>query len=439
MDNELIIAYPFDNFTPPEPNDGISKLTITDIPEDDDMTLIIKLLTNDNRKYKSFLDRIKYKDFLTGLKILNLSNNNLVEIDQSLFTKKLKNLEELNLSNNKGLEFISPFSNLTGLKILNLSNCGIEEIIMKDFNGLGNLVELNLSNNNIEKLEENVFENLYSINKIYLNNNELTTISYNHFNKLPHLEELNLLNNKFKEGLIFEIELFNVKDDNVLIEKKFLVEEDDDYDEATDDVAKEDRCFWSIGPYDIKSTDFLKKPNNFLFQLPGNSENYECASLTDMKKTAVLRNRHYNGYYECSNQIMNKVFETGQTPLYFGPGDYNENVEYVQFGTASKYYVEKPDWLWNGPVPEPRKFKLVQVGTKQKYFVSKSVIEEGNVVSDTHCDLGDNGFIYRLENIKPKSRSRSGGGKKPKKTFKKPKNIHKGKKKTKKNICRRRK
>ena len=63
MDNELIIAYPFDNFTPPEPNDKISKLTITDIPEDDDMTLITKLLTYENRKYKSFLDRIKYKDF----------------------------------------------------------------------------------------------------------------------------------------------------------------------------------------------------------------------------------------------------------------------------------------------------------------------------------------------------------------------------------------
>lgn len=196
-------------------------------------------------------------------------------------------------------------------------------------------------------------------------------------------------------------------------------EEDEDYDEAPKGLSNKDKCYWSIGLYDVKITDYLKNPNNFLIQLPGSSDNYECTSLNDMKKTASLkeefnlRENDYKGFYECSQAIMEKVRESGTVPLAFGPGDFNDAVEYVQFGTASRYYVRKPEWLWDGPIPEPKKFKLVQDSPDLKYFVSKSVVKyNGNVVSDTHCDLGDNGYIYRLEPILE-------GGKRVKKTNKK--------------------
>jgi len=207
-------------------------------------------------------------------------------------------------------------------------------------------------------------------------------------------------------------------------------EEDEDYDEAPEDLGNKDKCFWAIGPYDIKNTDYLTSPNHFLIQLPGGSSNYDCASLSDMKRTAKSqetggrRRKYYKGYYECSQAIMDKVRATNATPLFFRPGvDYNDTVEYVQFGTSSKYYVKKPEWLWNGPIPEPKKFKLVQDSPDLKYFVSKSMaVYQEMAISDTHCDLRDNGYVYRLEPILE-------GGKRVKKTNKKTvKKVKKNKK-----------
>jgi uncharacterized protein YjbI with pentapeptide repeats len=208
-------------------------------------------------------------------------------------------------------------------------------------------------------------------------------------------------------------------------------EEDEEYDEAPEGLSNKDKCFWPYGPYDVKITDYLTNPNHFLIQLPGSSSNYECGSLNDMKRSASLkeefnlRENDYKGYYECSGELMEKTRRTGITPLAFGPGDFNDAVEYIQFGTASKYYVRKPEWLWDGPIPEPKKFKLIQDSPDLKYFVSKSIVKyNGNVVSDTHCDFGDNGYVYRLEPILE-------GGKRVKKIVKK---INKNKKANKKTV-----
>ena len=212
---------------------------------------------------------------------------------------------------------------------------------------------------------------------------------------------------------------FTLADYNIMVENDWStdLDLDEDYDEASEGLTNADKCFWAIGPYDVQNADYLKNTNNFIIRLPGDSGNYECASLSDMKRAANLKGelgldyRDYKGFYECSKELMDKVRKTGVTPLSFKPGvDFNFEVEYIQFGTASKYYVKKPEWLWDGPIPEPKKFKLVQDSPDLKYFVSKSVaIYRGNVVSDTHCDLQDNGYIYRLEPILEPIRS---GGKK---------------------------
>jgi uncharacterized protein YjbI with pentapeptide repeats len=226
---------------------------------------------------------------------------------------------------------------------------------------------------------------------------------------------------------------------NTMAEKDWeidVTDEDEDYDEAPEDLANEDKCFWGIGPYNVKNTDYLTKPNNFIIQLPGDSNNYECVSLRDMKQLANLKNElklrvvDYQGFYECSKAIMDKVRASNTTPLFFRPDiDFDSTVEYVVFGTASKYYVKKPEWLWDGPIPEPKKFKLVKDSPDLKYFVSKSIgLYNADVVSDTHCDLRDNGYVYRLEPII------SGGRKGAKPSIKKAKKENKKTVKRNKNI-----
>ncbi len=197
-------------------------------------------------------------------------------------------------------------------------------------------------------------------------------------------------------------------------------EDGEGYDEeAPEGLNNKDKCFWPYGPYDIKNTNYLKNPNNFLIQQPG-GDNYECASLSDMKKTAKSIERggsnrkYYKEFFVCSDKVMDNVRTTGVVPLDFGPEDYDNTVEYVQFGTAPTYYVRKPEWLWDGPVPEPKKFKLVKESPDLKYFVSNSVaLYKASLISATHCALNDSGYVYRLEPILE-------GGKRVKKTNKKP-------------------
>ena len=197
-----------------------------------------------------------------------------------------------------------------------------------------------------------------------------------------------------------------------------IEEEDEDYEEAPDDMPTEQKCLWGLGPYYISSAEYLKKTNHFIFKLP-NSNNYECASLNDLKRTAKIDGQQniYEGFYECSKRIMDKVRNSGAVPLSFRPDDYIESVEYIRLGAATAFYVVKPKWLWKGPAPEPRKFELVKIGDEEKYFVSKSIAKgyTRNVISGTHCDLHDKGYIYKLVPIN------SGGKriKKKRKTLKK--------------------
>jgi len=194
---------------------------------------------------------------------------------------------------------------------------------------------------------------------------------------------------------------FTLENYNIMVDNDWNIDLNEDYEEAPEGLKNIDKCFWVVGYHDVQIADYLRNPNNFVIQLPGDSNNYECASLSDMKRAANLKSElgleqnDYKGFYECSKEIMDKVRETGATPLFFRPGvDFNDTVEYVQFGTASIYYVKKPYWLWGGPIPEPKKFKLVKDSPDKKYFVSKSVaVYQGNVISDTHCDLQDNGYI----------------------------------------------
>ena len=193
-------------------------------------------------------------------------------------------------------------------------------------------------------------------------------------------------------------------------------EDDDDYEKAGETIAPKDKCFWSSGPYDIESKNWLKKSGNFIVQVPDietkssgsgiiltESENYHCLSLEYLKQVSKIERKEdkYETFHECSKDVMAKVLApNGITPLGFGydddKKDYNLCVSYVKIDT---YFVEKPDWFWNGPVPEPRKFKLVKIEGGEKYLVSRSIALYGhNAISGVHCDKSDKYYVYRLDN-----------------------------------------
>ena len=419
----------------------------------------------------------------TECEIIKCNMNNITfkdsEITKSIFTGCIiENAKFVNTNllltgfykKNEDDEVPYPLFKNSSFIDLTIDSCDLDELLFKN-------IEMSQVNAWQTTFDECIFDSFYISDCTFINGGFVKTRFKN-----PDRRQTgnNTIQNTDLRTIIFEgdieledIFIINIRDDNIRIDNPYQNirenaqppgnigfydrdepeaaeddEEDEEYDEAPEGLSNKDKCFWPYGPYDVKNTDYLKNPNHFLIQLPGSSTNYECTSLNDMKKTANLkeefnlRENDYKGYYECSDKLMEKSLRTGITPLAFGPGDFNDAVEYVLFGTASRYYVRKPEWLWDGPIPEPKKFKLVQEdSTALKYFVSKSVVKyNGNVVSDTHCDLGDNGYVYRLEpileggkRVKKTNKKTNKKVKKNKKTIKKVKKNKKTVKKVKKN------
>jgi uncharacterized protein YjbI with pentapeptide repeats len=193
-------------------------------------------------------------------------------------------------------------------------------------------------------------------------------------------------------------------------------------DESLDDEAVEgdkNICFDYIYGDDKNILKYLQKnPLNLVIKKT-NGE-FECESLSSLRKQ--YKNERsgkykYYGYYECSKELMDKVKETGTTPMDFGINDYDSTKEYVKIGSALSY-IEKPDWIYDGPPAEPRIYELVSTGEK-KYLVEKSLTKSGaNVVSGIHCDLNDYFEIFKLVPIQLEG-NMSGGNKSHKKTYNK--------------------
>ncbi|XP_043289092.1 leucine-rich repeat-containing protein 15-like [Venturia canescens] len=93
----------------------------------------------------------------------------------------------------------------TSLEKLYLKNNSLRYITSGDFAGLRNLKELDLSNNKIERLDTGIFQSM-SLDTLYLNNNSLTHIKSGDFAGLHSLIKLDLLSNKIEqlENGVFE-------------------------------------------------------------------------------------------------------------------------------------------------------------------------------------------------------------------------------------------
>lgn len=132
---------------------------------------------------------------MTGLKLLNISYNEIVEVPKNSFPK-LYELHTIDLSHNK-LQFIfdGVFQPLLSLRSLNLSFNNLIEIKSATFGTIPTLLDINLKNNFLRKIAKAALVKLISLRSLSVENNQLTRI----FEVPISLNSLNLRNNSIDE------------------------------------------------------------------------------------------------------------------------------------------------------------------------------------------------------------------------------------------------
>jgi Leucine-rich repeat (LRR) protein len=131
-----------------------------------------------------------------NMEILDLSGLNLTSVPSSL--DELPQLKLLNLSNNKLINIPKGFfDKLTELEVLDLGYNQLNTLPYECFDGLNALVTLNLSGNQISTLPKCITA-LTSLVSLYLAKNELTILQNECFDGLNALEDLDLSSNQLK-------------------------------------------------------------------------------------------------------------------------------------------------------------------------------------------------------------------------------------------------
>lgn len=144
---------------------------------------------------------------LNELKLLDLSDNNIVDIPRNAFTG-VKNLIYLNISNNHHLAPIPQtiIHPLTKLRILDMSQTGMKVLPNELFANCPDLEVITLRRNTIHEIPDNSFMNLRNISTIDLSYNNITTIKLSAFVNLMSIKKLLLKGNQLSA---FKGEFFN--------------------------------------------------------------------------------------------------------------------------------------------------------------------------------------------------------------------------------------
>ena len=163
-------------------------------------------------------------DKLVHLNYINLSQNNIVTVDNGLFKfnrqlvtlilqgnmlydidfdafANLSELQTLDLSYNITLLLDKHFLKCANLNELYLNNCRIEYIVSNSFRHLRNLTHLALNNNKIENLEKYTFRGLNNLKSLNLSNNLIQNINNSCFWELTNLRTLHLATNYLQIGV----------------------------------------------------------------------------------------------------------------------------------------------------------------------------------------------------------------------------------------------
>ncbi|XP_078252831.1 toll-like receptor 3 [Rhinoraja longicauda] len=143
---------------------------------------------------------------LLNLTVLDLSNNNLANLDPDVF-QGLRHLQVLKLQHNN-LARLWKTSNpggpvlylrgLADLQILDMQSSGLDEIPLRAFQGLRRLGMLDLSLNNVNFLPAHVFDDIASLESLRLQKNLITSVSKEVFGQVfSNLSALYMGSNPF--------------------------------------------------------------------------------------------------------------------------------------------------------------------------------------------------------------------------------------------------
>ncbi|CAG9759451.1 unnamed protein product [Ceutorhynchus assimilis] len=153
-----------------------------------------------------------------ALETLDLSNNNLVEIDNAIALAE--NLKYLILDDNK-ISTISNLTHLTKLKQLSMTK-NLLTICDQLQTKMGNVQTLNLSQNNIVSTKG--FHKLYSLQNLDLSCNKITEVEeLRYLGKLPCLENLRLTGNNVSTTVDYRVrvlELFGERAKDICLDNE---------------------------------------------------------------------------------------------------------------------------------------------------------------------------------------------------------------------------
>ena len=132
---------------------------------------------------------------MTGLKIFNVSYNQLKTIPKNTFPK-LYELHTIDVSHNVIKDvFNGVFQVLLGLRYLNLSHNKLESLKSSVFGALPTLLQLDISNNKLKDISRGALTRMASVRQLNARNNELTKI----FQIPISLSELDISWNKLEK------------------------------------------------------------------------------------------------------------------------------------------------------------------------------------------------------------------------------------------------
>ena len=156
------------------------------------MSYLVSLRFSNNKF--NFIPKGIYQ--LNNLKLLDMSGNNISEIDGNLI-KGLSSLVELDLSKNKIKYLPNNIQFLPFLEVLKVSNNQLLEL-PEELGILTRLKKLFLNENSLQFLSRNIFSKMIGLEEIYLYKNQLEDIcdsSSSIFDNMKHLKFLDIHSN----------------------------------------------------------------------------------------------------------------------------------------------------------------------------------------------------------------------------------------------------
>ena len=236
------------------------------------MSYLISLRFSNNKF--NYIPKSLYQ--LSNLKLLDVSGNNISEIDNNLL-KGLSSLVELDLSKNK-IKFIpKSIQFLVFLEVLNISNNQLLEI-PEEFGVLTRLKKLFLNENAIQFLPKNIFSKMIGLEEIYLYKNRLENVCdslSSIFDNMKHLKFLDIHSNY--------LTIFNIFTEMPILDSLLL-----SYNQIQE-IKGLDKCF-NLTNLDLNNNKIVEFPEDILKLKKLSTLNLQNNDLNSIPNTLGLMN-----------------------------------------------------------------------------------------------------------------------------------------------------